>query len=85
MEELRKRYEIIILDAPPVGGLADALILSRLADVVLIVARADKTTKELLESTKVALQNVNANIAGVIFNGSTRKFDKYYSKYYQEG
>ncbi len=85
MDELSKKYDIIILDAPPVGGLADALILSRLADVVLIVCRQDKTTKELLQATKEALETVNANIAGVILNGSTRKYDKYYSKYYQEG
>lgn len=82
-EELKKKYDIIILDAPPVGGLADALILSRLADVVLIVARAEKTSKELLKGTKEALDNVNANIAGVVLNGSTRKYDKYYSKYYE--
>lgn len=82
-EELKKKYDIIILDAPPVGGLADALILSRLADVVLIVARAEKTSKELLQGTKEALDNVNANIAGVVLNGSTRKYDKYYSKYYE--
>lgn len=85
MDELSKKYDIIILDAPPVGGLADSLILSRLADVVLIVCRQDKTTKELLQGTKEALETVNANIAGVILNGSTRKYDKYYSKYYQEG
>jgi len=84
MDELSKKYDIIILDAPPVGGLADSLILSRLADIVLIVCRQDKTTKELLQSTKQALETVNANIAGVILNGSTRRFDKYYSKYYQE-
>lgn len=85
MDELSKKYDIIILDAPPVGGLADSLILSRLADVVLIVCRQDKTTKELLQGTKEALETVNANIAGVILNGSTRRYDKYYSKYYQEG
>ena len=78
IDELKKQYDVIIFDTPPVTGLTDTLILSRLADVVLIVARAKKTTPELLENTKKALENVNANIAGVVLN----RVDKYDNKYY---
>ena len=56
--------------------------MTRLADVVLIVARAKKTTLELLEGTKEALENVNANIAGVILNRVDAKDSKYYKNYY---
>ncbi len=80
--KLKKEYDIIIFDAPPVGGLTDALIMTRLADIVLIVARAKKTTLELLENTKEALENVNANIAGVILNRVDKKDSKYYKNYY---
>ncbi len=83
-EELRKKYDVIILDAPPVGGLSDALVLSRLADVVIIVAFAGRTPSDLLENTKTALQNVNANIAGVILNGVHIKSNKYYKGYYSQ-
>lgn len=82
LEELKKQYDVIIFDTPPVGGLTDALVMSRLADVVLIVARAKKTTLELLENTKEALENVNANIAGVILNRVDKKDSKYYKNYY---
>lgn len=82
IEELRNKYDVIIFDAPPVGGLTDALILSRLADTVLIVAMAKKTTIELLENTKKALENVNAVIAGVILNRVEMKTSKYYKNYY---
>lgn len=82
IEELKNIYDVIIFDAPPVGGLTDSLILSRLADTVLIVARAKKTTMELLENTKKALENVNANIAGVILNRVDTKTSKYYKNYY---
>lgn len=68
LEELKEKYDIIILDAPPVTGLTDSLILSRLADVVLIVAKAKKTTLEMLENTKKSLEKVNAIIGGVILN-----------------
>ena len=82
VKKLKEKYDIIIFDAPPVGGLTDALVMTRLADVVLIVARAKKTTLELLESTKEALENVNANIAGVILNRVDKKDSKYYKNYY---
>lgn len=82
MEELKKKYDLIILDTPPVIGITDTLVLSRLADTVLIVARAKKTTPEMLENTKEALENVNASIAGVILNSVDKLGSKYYKNYY---
>lgn len=80
---LRTKYDVIILDTPPVIGLTDTLVLTRLSDANLIVARAKKTKMELLESTKEALQNVNANITGVILNRIDKKDNKYYNNYYK--
>ncbi len=82
INKLKDKYDTIIFDAPPVGGLNDALVMTRLADVVLIVARAKKTTEDLLENTKESLINVNANIAGVILNRVDNKSNKYYHNYY---
>ena len=79
---LKENYDLIILDTPPVTGLTDTLILSRLADIVLIVARAKKTTPELLNNTKDSLEKVNANIGGVILNGTDKLDSKYYKNYY---
>ena len=82
IETLKEKYDVIIFDTPPVGGLTDALIMTRLADAVLIVARAKKTSMELLESTKEALETVNAKITGVILNRVDKKGNKYYKNYY---
>lgn len=82
MDKLKKKYNLIILDTPPVIGITDTLVLSRLADTVLIVARAKKTTPEMLENTKEALENVNASIAGVVLNSVDKLGSKYYKNYY---
>jgi len=82
LNELKEKYNIIILDSPPVSGLTDALILTRLVDAVLIVASTKKATLEMLENTKKSLENVNANIAGVILNNVEQQSNKYYSNYY---
>ncbi len=83
VEELKNKYDVIIFDSTPVIGLTDTLIVSRLADIVLLVARARKTTPELLESAKRALENVNASIGGVILNRVEFYNRNYYKKYYR--
>ena len=82
LDQISLKYDIIILDTPPLMGLSDALILTRLVDTVLVVARAKKTTMELLENTINSLKNVNANIAGVILNRiKNNNNNKYYKDY----
>ncbi|NMH86366.1 exopolysaccharide transport family protein [Flavivirga algicola] len=46
---LRKTYDIIVLDSPPLGLVTDALILSQYADASLFVVRLDYTKKGMLE------------------------------------
>lgn len=80
---LRDKYDVIIFDTTPVIGLTDALVMTRLADTVLVVARAKKTSMETLEATREALDNVNAPIAGIILNRVDTKNSKYYKNYYE--
>lgn len=80
---LREKYDVIILDSVPVIGFTDSLLLSKLVDTTLIVAKAKKTTKDMLENTKNSLDMVGANIAGVILNNAKRNKNKYYGRYYR--
>lgn len=85
MQKLQSQYDKIILDTPPVIGLTDTLILSKFADCTLIVAKAHKTTLELLENTKETLEKAHVKIAGVILNYTEQKTNKYYNNnYYQK-
>lgn len=80
---LKREYDIIIFDSAPVsGGLTDSLIMGTLVDGVVIVSSYKQTAVSLLNSTKKSLQNVNANILGVVLNRSTTKANKYYGHYY---
>lgn len=80
---LRDKYDVIIFDTTPVIGLTDALVMTRLADTVLVVARAKKTSMETLEATREALDNVNAPVSGIILNRVDTKNSKYYKNYYE--
>lgn len=82
------KFSKIILDAPPVGLVTDAQILSSICTGVVLVADGDKITKPLLNNSKELLQKVNANIVGVIVNNISLTKDcysypqYYYGKYY---
>lgn len=80
---LKENYDIVIFDSAPInGGLTDSLIMSTLVDGVVIVAAHKETSTSLLNSTKKSLENVKANILGVVLNRADNKSKKYYGHYY---
>ena len=84
LNKLKKVFDYIILDSVPINGLPDALVLSKLVDKTLIVCKYGYTDITDLESTKKALENVNANIAGVVINKVPKTRSKYGNYYYAE-
>ena len=79
---LEKEYDIIILDGPPVGGLTDSVVMSNLADKIVIVSAYKNTPIELLEKTTKSLSNFKDKIAGVILNKVPSSKNNYYNNYY---
>ena len=68
--ELKNAAEIIIFDSSPVLVFADAIVLSRRTDGVIVVIQAGKTKRSAITQTFFDLQNANANLLGSIFNQS---------------
>lgn len=79
---LADNYDIVIFDGAPIVGLPDSLIMSTLVDGVIVVTACKETSISILEDTKRNLQNVNANILGVVLNRASGKKNKYYGSYY---
>ena len=78
-------YDVIILDGTPITNLPDSLVVSRFADKTLVVSTIGYTPVDLLENTKKSLDNVNADIAGVIVNKvPVSRGGYYYSAYKYE-
>ena len=69
IEDMRERFDVIILDAPPVHAATDAVLLSTQADATLVVVRAGQTRDYDLESATSALTGVGARLIGVVLNG----------------
>lgn len=89
MALLRERFDRIIIDSPPLLAFSDPLLLSRLADGVLMVVWGGKTTDDLIHKGVQYLKGIEAKIAGVVLNkiDTTKKsyyYYPYYSHYYSD-
>jgi Mrp family chromosome partitioning ATPase len=67
MAGFEKSYDLVLLDAPPVLGMVDALITASFCRGVVLVARIGKVTKSELTQTTGMLSKLN--IIGVVANG----------------
>ncbi|MTM43691.1 polysaccharide biosynthesis tyrosine autokinase, partial [Turicibacter sanguinis] len=62
LEVLKKRYDIVLIDAPPVGLVTDAAILSAIVDGIILVVASGKTDIDGAKRAKKLLENVGARI-----------------------
>lgn len=68
LAELRARYDVIIVDSPPLLPVTDASVLAAQADGAILVVRYGKTTKEQAAQARQRLQSVDAKLLGTVFN-----------------
>jgi len=79
---LEKKYDLVIYDGTPVGGLADSLIMADIIDKIVIVCAYKITPMKYLENTKRALEMFKDKVAGVVVNQVPAKKNNYYNNYY---
>ena len=87
MRNLKEHYDRIIIDTPPVLPVRDALLLSRFADAVIVVAKADATPRRQVSQALKLLARADARVAGIVVNQlDVRKAEQYsdygYGGYY---
>jgi capsular exopolysaccharide synthesis family protein len=77
LAELRQRYDFVILDAPPLLPVADAVILSRAVDGAIVVANVTKVRRHQLAESLRSLGQVKARVLGVVLNQVKRRDSSY--------
>ena len=82
MQDLRKDYDIIILDAPPLLSVSDAQILSNKCDGTLLIVNMDVVQKVDVLKAKAALASSKAKILGVVLNNIKIPKNHYYYQTY---
>lgn len=85
LAELAKRYDLVILDAPPLLPVTDAAILSTAADGAILVARHGTIKREQVADSADALRQVNARIFGTVLNFVPMRKRRKYGYGYEYG
>ncbi|MRR09755.1 polysaccharide biosynthesis tyrosine autokinase, partial [bacterium] len=89
IEAMKECCDLVIFDCPPVITVTDAAVLSAEADVVLLVVQSGKTDREMAKRARALLNNVKANVAGVVLNNISPELQAgyyyYYHYYHQDG
>lgn len=68
LSEQRGNFDYVLLDAPPLLECADATVMGRLSDGVVIVVQAEATATEALVRTREQLERAQVNVLGVVLN-----------------
>lgn len=84
---LAERFDLVLIDSPPILPVADAMILTSYADGVLLVVASAQTRRAELERTCEKLAHANAPIVGTVLNkaaagtryGRYRRYGSYHS------
>jgi len=68
IEDLKRDYDLIVIDTPPAVSSADGLALSHKVDGVILVVEAESTRWQIVRHTKEKIELRGGNVLGVLFN-----------------
>ncbi len=71
LDEIRRRFELILFDTPPLNAATDAVVLGTQVDGVVLVIRAGRTDRDVARQKLELFSQVPARILGVVLNGTT--------------
>lgn len=81
VEELSRKYDFILVDAPPVNMVSDCCIVANMLDGIVLLARHNKARKDGVRQAINQLRLTNTKLLGCVFNGVPATVKKYYQYY----
>lgn len=73
LHSLERRFDVVIIDGPPVLGYADAPLLAAVAQATVVVVEARATSRSMLQNAVARLQTTGGTVVGAILNKFDRK------------
>ena len=83
IDKARSHYDFVIIDTPPLMAVADPLVISKLVDGILLVARIGQVHSEEVSMAKSLLDQSKIPVLGMILNGISEQNS--YGRYYYYG
>ena len=89
INQLKERYDYVIIDTPPINPVSDSLIISQKCDALIMVVKSGSTTYYSFNKAYEALRVLDIDVSGVILNGTgsdpscSYKYKNKNSQYYK--
>lgn len=80
--ELKKRYDYVFFDSPPIMGVSDASIIASLVDMTIQVIQYRRYPQPMTIRCKQMVEKVGGNLVGIVLNNITMTSDASYYYYY---
>lgn len=86
LQAAKERFDRIVIDAPPLAGIGDALVLGKITTHVVFVIRSSHTPTEVIRQSRELLEKSGVRIIGAVLNFvdvEKERYGGYYKYYYQ--
>jgi len=83
--DVKQRFDLVLVDSPPILGVSDASVLASEVDLTMIVVQHRKLPRNMLLRVKQSVENVGGHVIGVVLNNVDVRSDsqyQYYTSYY---
>jgi succinoglycan biosynthesis transport protein ExoP len=81
LEEAMADYDLVVIDAPPMLGLAEPIQIACAADGVILIAKAGQTNQEAVAAALGTLNRLDVNVLGLVLNKVRREMSPTYQHY----
>ena len=68
LDQLRRHYQWVLIDSPPVAAVTDALLLARQADSTVLVVQQNRVDRAVVKRALTSLQKVTPQVVGAVLN-----------------
>jgi hypothetical protein len=75
LEDIRKQFDVVVVDVSPIMPVADAFILAPKVDGVILAYQIGRVARDVLRRTKVRVENLGGQVWGIILNDIQSEID----------
>ncbi|ACB77146.1 GumC family protein [Opitutus terrae] len=81
LERLKREYDLVIIDSPPLGAVTDSMLIAERTDEIIYVCRFNRAYRKHIRLYMKALRDAKNEVLGVVLNGLSPRRIEYYSNY----
>lgn len=79
---LKSKYDVVLIDTPPLVGISDSSIIAKEADGAIIVVQYRKYPREMLSKARQMIESLGVTVVGAVLNNINIMRDDYYYYYH---